>query len=255
MFSFFYYGFCLPHWQKQYIPVHRKNQSINTSISMFFHFSLSLLHKFHFANVFITHKVYKRKPRICYFCHIIFDLPLPLFVFRTSHILPRGNKKRGDSCPASLKEKATDATFLLTLKSQYRLPINLFWGRCSGKPRSFIGETVRLPDAFPRDGNALILSNRKTIVRPYLRQPLFNLCTRTSKERWRNRVHTAVVRPGKLRSFIGETVCLPEAFPRDGNARFFEKRIALVSTVGGANAVKAPSSLKVKATDALFFLV
>ena len=110
--------------------------------------------------------------------------------------------------------------------------------------------------------------------------------------RWRNRVHTAVVRPGKLRSFIGETVCLPEAFPRDGNARFFEKRIALISTVGGATTKRralvpcrqpsprsvvfrrrpenkvfrlvarqnpftegvlaAPPSLKVKATDAAF---
>lgn len=70
---------------------------------MFFRFSLSLLHKFNFANVFITHKMYKRKPSICYFCHIIFSLPLPLFVFRASHILPRGNKKEGALAPRLLK--------------------------------------------------------------------------------------------------------------------------------------------------------
>ena len=50
--------------------------------------------------------------------------------------------------PSSLKVRATDTAFHLSLKSQYRLPINLFWGRCPGKLRSFIGETVCLPDVF-----------------------------------------------------------------------------------------------------------
>ena len=54
---------------------------------------------------------------------------------------------------------------------------------------------------------------------------------------------------------IGETSCLPEAFPRGGNARFFEKRIALVSTVERVNGGKVPSVLKEKATDTTFLFI
>ena len=52
------------------------------------------------------------------------------------------------AAPPSLKVKATDTALIFPMKSQYRLPMLLFRGRCPGKLRSFIGETVGLPKVF-----------------------------------------------------------------------------------------------------------
>ena len=55
--------------------------------------------------------------------------------------------------PVPLKVKATDTALIIPMKNQYRLPINLFWG---------LG------------------------LRPYLRQPLFNLYCRGKREEMQN---------------------------------------------------------------------
>ena len=210
--------------------------------------------------------------------------------------------------PVPLKVKATDTALRLSLKSQYRLPINLFWGLglrpylrqplfnlcCRGKREEMQNPRKRDSSCVPTNyvhwseksfvclrhfrirentftpfnreqSSALICAshcltcvagakreragaNFTTVSeKPFVRPRIFaqQKCTLLARNGilsvLRNRVHTNVVRSGKLHSFIGETVCLPEAFPRDGNARFFEKRIALVSTVERANAVKAPT--------------
>ena len=92
----------------------------------------------------------------------------------------------------------------------------------SGKLHSLIGETVCLPDAFPRDGNAFILSNRKTIVRPYLCASHFSTCVpETSARRCRTPIHT---------------------------------NVGVLCTVERVNGGKVPDALKEKATDATFLL-
>ena len=159
-----------------------------------------------------------------------FGLPLPLFVFRTSHILPRGNKKEGAliprrqpsprsvvfrrrpenkvfrlvarqnpftegvlaAPPVPLKVKAADTAHICPMKSQYRLPINLFWGRCSGKLR-FLSEKPFVCLMHFRETEMLLfcLTGRQSSALICASHCL--TCVPETREKgWRNRVHTNV---------------------------------------------------------------
>ena len=112
----------------------------------------------------------------------------------------------------------------------------------------FIGETVCLPEAFPRDGNAFILSNRKTIVRPYLRQPLLNLCNRGK----RKPEHIGGTKRGAL---VPRRQPSPRSvvFRRRPENKVF-RLVARQNPFTEGVLAAPPSSLKVKATDtALIF--
>ena len=102
--------------------------------------------------------------------------------------------------------------------------------------------------------NTFTLSSRKTIVRPYLRQPLLNLCNRGKRERAGANFTTVSVKPFVRPRIFAQQKCTLLA--RNGILSVLRNRVhtavGVLGTVGGANAVKAPSSLKVKATDAAF---
>ena len=92
------------------------------------------------------------------------------FAFEKGLLLYATERANAVKAPVSLKVRATDTAFHLSLKSQYRLPINLFWG-LARRPYLLSRHGVRRFGPRNRNSASLIESPRNSIVRRSIPSP------------------------------------------------------------------------------------